>query len=379
MMPDMDFSKIPAPCFVLDEALLRRNLEIIKRVQDESGAKIILALKGFALPAAMGLIRQYLPGTTASSLNEARFGRETFGGEVHAFAPVYLQSEMEVLKGIVSHITFNSLSQWERFKSDILDNHISAAIRINPEHSEVATDLYNPGIPGSRLGVPADELGGKLPDGIEGLHAHLLCDSGADALERVIASLESKFKPLLRQAKWLNLGGGHLIARKGYDTVLLIRMLRRLRDEYGLEVILEPGAGVVWETGVLVARIEDRVEHRGIRTLMLNVSFAAHMPDCLEMPYKPRVRGARDPKPGEAGWRLGGMTCLAGDYLGDYVFEQEPQVGDRIVLEDMMHYTMVKTTMFNGVAHPSIGIWRENGTFECVRSFSYEDYRSRIG
>jgi len=378
-MPDMDLSLIPSPCFVLEEALLRRNLELLKFVQDESGAKIILALKGFALPAAFDLVRQFLPGTTASSLNEARLGRDAFGGEVHACAPVYLQSEMEVLLGIVSHITFNSLSQWERFRRSVARNRISAAIRINPEHSEVATDLYNPGIPGSRLGVTADELGGRLPDGIDGLHAHVLCESGADALERVIASLECKFMPLLQQAKWLNLGGGHLIAREGYDTALLIRLLRRLRDAYDLEIILEPGAGVVWDSGVLVASVEDRIEHRGVRTLMLNISFAAHMPDCLEMPYKPQVRGARDPEPGESGWRLGGMTCLAGDYLGDYVFDKEPQIGDRIVFEDMMHYTMVKTTMFNGVAHPAIGIWRENGTFECVRSFSYDDYRSRIG
>lgn len=378
-MPIMDLSKIPSPCFVLEEALLRRNLEQLKFVQDESGAKIILALKGFALPASFGLIRQFLSGTTASSLNEARLGRESFGGEVHAYAPVYLQAEMDPLLDIVSHITFNSISQWERYRADVLRRGILAAIRINPEHSEVATDLYNPGIPGSRLGVPADELDGRLPEGIEGLHVHVLCESGADALARVIESLEQKCKPLLRQAKWLNLGGGHLIAREDYDTALLIRLVRRLRKDYGLEIILEPGAGVVWDTGVLVSSVEDRLEHRGIRTLMLDISFAAHMPDCLEMPYKPQVRGTRDPETGETGWRLGGMTCLAGDYLGDYVFAKEPQIGDRIVFEDMMHYTMVKTTMFNGVAHPAIGIWREDGTFECVRSFSYEDYLHRIG
>ncbi len=372
---------IPSPCFVLDEARLRHNLKTLKTVQDQSGARIILALKGFALPAAFPIIRQYLPGTTASSLNEARLGYECFGGEVHLCAPVYLPDEIEPLLDRASHITFNSMTQWQRYKELFLRRQpgCSAAIRINPEHSEVQTDLYNPAIPGSRLGVPADELTEGLPEGIEGLHVHALCECDADALERLIAAVEQKFGHLLKQAKWLNLGGGHLIGREGYDTVLLIRLVKRLRDIYGLEIILEPGAGVAWDTGVLVATVEDRIERRGTRTLMLNVSFAAHMPDCLEMPYKPTVQGARDPHPGETGWRLGGMTCLAGDYLGDYVFERDPAIGDRIVLEDMMHYTMVKTTMFNGVAHPSIGIWHENGTFETVRRFGYDDYLHRIG
>ncbi len=375
----MDLTPIPSPCFVLDEPLLCRNLERLKHVQDESGATIILALKGFALPAAFALIRRYLPGTTASSLNEARLGKECFGGEVHACAPVYLPSEIGPMLEIVSHITFNSLSQWQRFRSAVRHHGVSAAIRINPEHSEVNTDLYNPGTPGSRLGVPATELGNHLPDGIDGLHVHVLCESGADALERVVAALERDAAALLEQAKWLNLGGGHLITAEGYDTDLLIRLIRRLRHAYNLDIILEPGAAVAWQAGILVAEVEDCVVHRGIRTLMLNISFAAHMPDCLEMPYKPRVRGTRDPLPGETGWRLGGMTCLAGDYLGDYVFEKEPEVGDRIVFEDMMHYTMVKTTMFNGVPHPSIGVWRQDGTFERIRSFRYEDYLNRLG
>jgi len=377
----IEISCIPSPCFVLDEAALRRNLELLAQVQEDSGARILLALKGFALPAAFDLIRRYLPGTTASSLNEARLGHDVFGGEVHACAPVYLDAEFDALAAMVSHITFNSLSQWERYRERVLAHqpHLSPAIRINPEHAEVATDLYNPGMPGSRLGVNAAELGDRLPDGIEGLHVHALCECGADALERMLASLEHQFAPLLHQARWLNLGGGHLITREHYDTALLVRLIRRLQDTYDLDVILEPGAAIAWHTGVLLATIEDRIERRGIRTLMLDTSFAAHMPDCLEMPYKPEVRGARDPRPGETGWRLGGMTCLAGDYVGDYVFERDPKVGDRILFEDMMHYTIVKTHMFNGVPHPAIGILHEDGQFETICTFGYADYHRRMG
>ncbi len=377
----LENASIPSPCFVLDEAALRRNLELLAQVQDASGARILLALKGFALPAALPLVRRYLPGTTASSLNEARLGHEIFGGEVHACAPVYLESEFDAIADLISHITFNSLSQWERYRDRVIarEPRLSPAIRINPEHSEVATDLYNPGVPGSRLGINAAELGDRLPEGIEGLHVHTLCECGADALERMLVSLERQFAPLLHQAKWLNLGGGHLITREGYDTGLLIGLIQHLRKTYALDIFLEPGAAVAWDAGVLVSTIEDRIERRGIRTLMLDTSFAAHMPDCLEMPYKPEVRGARDPRPGETGWRLGGMTCLAGDTLGDYVFEHEPQIGDRLIFEDMMHYTLVKTLMFNGVSLPAIGILRENGRFETVCTFGYADYLRRMG
>lgn len=375
----MDIAKIPSPCFVLDEARLRGNLEILQQVQAASGAKIILALKGFALFHAFDIVREYLPGCTASSLHEARLAHEEFRGEVHACAPVYRDSEMEELLRYVSHITFNSASQWEHFKSTVLGRGISVALRINPEHAEVATELYNPAAAGSRLGLAADELGERLPDGVEGLHFHTLCESDADALERTLAAVEDKFGALLKQARWLNLGGGHLVTREGYDIERLVRLIRSLRERYEVDVILEPGAAIAWRTGVLVATILDRFERRGVRTLMLDVSFSAHMPDCLEMPYKPEVRGARDPDPGEMGWRLGGMTCLAGDALGDYVFEVDPAVGRRLVFEDMIHYTMVKTTMFNGVPHPAIGIWRTRGALELVREFGYADYRNRVG
>lgn len=375
----MQIDKAPCPCFVLDAALLKQNIERLRYVQHASGARVLLALKGFALPVAFAWMRDVLSGTTASSLNEARLGYEFFGREVHACAPVYLDSEIGPLLDRVSHITFNSLSQWERFKKHVQGRAVSVALRVNPECSEVSTALYNPGIPGSRLGVSADELKQGLPEGVDGLHFHVLCESGADALARVLEALEQRFAPLLHQVRWLNMGGGHLITDSGYDVELLVKLIKRMREKYDLDIILEPGAAVAWRTGVLVASVEDILERHGVRTLMLNVSFAAHMPDCLEMPYKPRVQGARDPQDGETGWRLGGMTCLAGDFVGDYVFEQEPRVGDRIVFEDMMHYTLVKTTMFNGVSHPSIAVHHEDGRFELIRAFTYDDYRQRMG
>ena len=372
---------IPSPCFVLEEERLRANLSLLRGVQEQAGCKIILALKGFALFPTFPIVREYLPGTTASSLYEARLGHEDFGGEVHACAPVYLPQEMPELLGYVSHITFNSLSQWSRYRSliEAEQGRVSPALRINPEHSEVATDLYNPGAPGSRLGVSIEELSDGLPEGIEGLHFHSLCECGADALERTLATFEQNFGHLLQQVSWLNLGGGHLITREGYDVDLLVRLIRDLRTKYDVSILLEPGAAIAWRAGYLTATVLDRVERRGIKTLMLDVSFSAHMPDCLEMPYKPTVRSARDPAPDEQGWRLGGMTCLAGDWLGDYVFETEPQIGDPIIFEDMMHYTLVKTTMFNGVAHPAICMRDAEDNIRLVREFGYADYRSRMG
>ncbi len=376
-----DYANVPSPCFVLEEARLRENLTLLGRVQDESGAKVILALKGFALFNTFPLIRARLPGCTVSSPHELRLAREEFGGEIHACAPVYRDEEMDEYLASVSHISFNSLSQWSRFKSRVNARvgRVSPGIRVNPEHSEVGTALYDPARPGSRLGVTADELDGRLPDGMEGLHFHTLCECGADALARTWTKVEERFGPALQQAKWLNLGGGHLITREGYDVDGLIDLIRDIRARYDVEVFLEPGAAVVWRTGVLVSSVLDRIERRGVRTLMLDVSFAAHMPDCLEMPYKPEVRGARDPAPDETGWRLGGTTCLAGDELGAYVFEQDPDIGARIVFEDMMHYTVVKTTLFNGVPHPSLGLLRADGTFELLCQFGYEDYRNRLG
>ena len=376
----ISFHQVPTACFVLDESKLRRNLEILQYVQEQSGARIILALKGFAMFSTFKLIKQYLHGTTASSLYEARLGYEEFGDEVHAYAPAYFESEFDELTRYCNHITFNSPAQWTRFRTKIQhsDKKISCAIRINPEYSEVEVDLYNPCAIGTRLGVTADQIGETLPEGIEGLHFHTLCESDSHALERTLKVVEDRFGHLLHQAKWLNLGGGHLITRANYDLEHTIRLIKKLREKYDLDITMEPGSAVAWETGYLTSTVEDIIDSRGIQAVVLDVSISAHMPDCIEMPYKPNILNARDAHPGEAAYRLGGLTCLAGDYVGDYAFEHPLQVGDRVVFNDMMHYTMVKTTFFNGVRHPSIGIWHEDDTFELIRKFGYEDYRNKL-
>ena len=376
----INFNQVPSACFVLEEAKLRRNLEIMQRVQNESGAHIILALKGFAMFSTFPLIKQYLHGTTASSLYEARLGYEEFGDEVHAYAPAWFEEEMDELMQYCNHITFNSPAQWERFREKILshDKKISCAIRINPEYSEVEVDLYNPCAIGTRLGVTADQIGERLPEGIEGLHFHTLCESDSHALERTLKVIEARFGHLLHQAKWLNMGGGHLMTREGYDVDHLIGLLKNIQEKYDLKVILEPGSAVAWQTGYLTSTVEDIIDSQGIYAAVLDVSISAHMPDCIEMPYKPVVLGATDAVPSQPAYRLGGLTCLAGDYVGDYAFEKPLKVGDKVIFNDMMHYTMVKTTFFNGVRHPSIGIWHEDDTFELVRKFGYEDYKSKL-
>lgn len=377
----INFDSIPSPCFVMDEKLLRKNLEILQDIQNRSGAKIILALKGFAMYSTFPLVSKYLQGTTASSLHEARLGFEEFDGEVHAYSPAYMDSEFDELMQYCSHISFNSISQWLHFKDKIAGKKISAGLRINPEYSEVATDLYNPASPGSRLGLAPDHLKNGLPEGIEGLHSHTLFESDSSILERTVAAIEEKFDHLLLlpQLKWLNLGGGHALTKRNYDIERLISLIKRLKDRYRVEVILEPGSAVAWETGYLVSSVLDIIENRGKKTALLDVSFAAHMPDCIEMPYKPRILTARDTVPGdEHMYAMGGLTCLAGDVIGDYTFEKPLQIGDKVVFDDMMHYTMVKTTTFNGVTHPSIGIVKENSNFKLVRKFEYEDFKRRL-
>jgi len=376
----IDFNQVPSACFVLDEAKLRRNLKIMQYVQQESGAKIILALKGFAMFRAFPLIRQYLYGTTASSLHEARLGFEEFGDEVHAYCPAYFDDEFGDIMQYCNHITFNSLNQWNRFSERVqtANKNISCGIRINPEYAEVETDLYNPCAIGTRLGITADHLGDTLPDGLEGIHFHTLCENDSFALERTLRVIEDRFGPLLYQAKWLNWGGGNLMTREGYDLEHLISLVREFREKYGVDIIMEPGSAVAWETGYLTASVEDIIDSRGINAVVLDISISAHMPDCIEMPYKPKVLGARDAQSEEPAYRLGGLSCLAGDYVGDYAFEQPLRIGDRIVFNDMMHYTMVKTTFFNGVRHPSLGIWHEDGTFELVNQVGYDAYREKL-
>lgn len=370
---------IPSPCFVLEEAKLRRNLERIDSVQRAAGVTIILALKGFSMYSAFPLVREYLSGATASSLNEIKLVNEYMGVKAHAYIPAYRDDEFDEVVERSSHLTFNSWSQWERFKDRVVGKGVSCGIRVNPQYSEVATDMYNPCVPGSRLGATRDQLPDQLPDGLDGIHFHTLCENDSYTLERTLAALESRFGALLHQAKWVNLGGGHLMTREGYDTDHLISLLRAFRAKYNVDVLMEPGSAIAWQTGVLISTVLDVFNSQGIDVAVLDTSFAAHMPDTLEMPYKPRVIGAyHEPVAGKPTYRLGGMTCLAGDFIGDYSFDQPLQIGDNIVFDDMIHYTMVKTTTFNGVNLPSIGVWREDETFKLVRSYGYESFKDRL-
>jgi carboxynorspermidine decarboxylase len=376
----VDYSKIPSPCYVIDEERFRKNLTLIKQVSEKSGAEIILAFKGFAMWGVFPVLREYISGAAASSVDEARLCFEEIGSVAHTYSPVYRSGDFQSIMKYSSHITFNSLNQYKKYSAELENNSkiISAGIRINPEFSEISQRLYNPCSPGSRLGVTADDLKNGLPDKIEGIHFHVLFESDSYALEKVLHVVENKFGKFFPQLKWINMGGGHLITGKYYDTDHLIRILKRFRENSGLHIILEPGSAFAWETGELVATVEDVIENQGIKTAILDVSFTAHMPDCLEMPYKPKIWGATDPVPGKPTYRIGGNSCLSGDAMGDWSFEKELVSGDRIIFLDMIHYTMVKTTTFNGVRHPSIGMWTSDGQFRMIRAFGYEDYKNRL-
>lgn len=375
----INYNQLPSPCFVLDESRFRNNLELIREVQNRSGAQVILAFKAFALWSAFPIVKEYIGSSTASSLAEARLAFEEMGSPAHTYAPAYSDREFDQIMNYSSHITFNSVAQFEKFYPRTQFFNISCGLRINPEFSDVDTDLYNPCSPGSRLGVIAENMGDKLPDGVEGLHFHTLCESNSFDLERTLVVVEKKFGKYLPQLKWLNMGGGHLMTREGYNTEHLIQLLKSFKAKYPhLQLILEPGSAFAWKTGELVSTVLDIVENKGIYTAMLDVSFACHMPDCLEMPYKPSIIGATDPITGKPTYRMGGNSCLSGDFVGSWSFEQPLKPGDRIVFEDMIHYTLVKTTMFNGVSHPSIGIWNRDEEFRLVREFGYDDYKSRM-
>ena len=379
------------PYYLFQESLLRRNLQLIKRVADEADVEIILAFKAFALWRTFPIFREYIRHTTASSLCEARLSLEEFGSLAHTYSPAYEEDEFREILHCSGHVTFNSLSQYARMLpiAKGFDEHpVSFGLRVNPEYSEIETELYNPCAPGSRFGVLAEQLPDKLPAGIEGFHCHCHCESPASALQHTLEHLEEKFARWFPQLKWLNLGGGHLMTRKDYDVEHLIYILKDLRQRYPhLRIILEPGSAFAWQTGPLVSEVVDIVENHGIQTAILNVSFTCHMPDCLEMPYQPEVRGAES-LPFEAAsmpdarekniYRLGGNSCLSGDYMGSWRFPEPLHVGQEIVFEDMIHYTTVKTTMFNGIMHPSIVFEHEDGTREVLRRYSYEDYRERM-
>ncbi|HPW71594.1 MAG TPA: carboxynorspermidine decarboxylase [Bacteroides graminisolvens] len=375
----IDFNQFPSPCYIMEEELLRRNLNLIKSVKDKAGVEIILAFKSFAMWRSFPIFREYIDHSTASSVYEARLALEEFGSKAHTYSPAYTEEDFAEIMRCSSHITFNSLTQYERFYQQAAQEGISCGIRVNPEYSEVETELYNPCAPGTRFGITSDLLPDVLPEGIEGFHCHAHCESSSYELEQTLVHLEKRFSHWFKYLKWLNLGGGHLMTRKDYDVEHLIGLLKGLKERYPhLQIILEPGSAFTWQTGVLTANVVDVVESKGIKTAILNVSFTCHMPDCLEMPYQPTVRGAELGEEGPYVYRLGGNSCLSGDYMGYWSFDHELKIGERIVFEDMIHYTTVKTNMFNGIHHPAIALWTKEGKAEIYKQFSYEDYRDRM-
>lgn len=377
----MDIQTIPSPCYVIEESLLRRNLTLIKDVKERAGIEIIMALKAFAMWKVFPIVREYIPYATASSVYEARVVYEELGTPAHTYSPAYTEADFPHLLKCSSHITFNSLSQFERFYPMVVADgrRISCGLRINPEYSDVATDLYNPCAPGSRMGITSDKLPDQLPAGVEGLHFHTLCESSAQDLANTLQAVEQRFGRWLSQVRWLNMGGGHLMTRKGYDIDFLLRLLNEFKAKYPhLQIIMEPGSAFFWQTGFLRTTVVDLVENSGIETAVIDASFTCHMPDCFEMPYKPAVRHATDAVPGKPTYRIGGCSCLSGDFMGDWSFDRPLHIGDPLIFEDMIHYTTVKTTMFNGIQHPSMAILREDGTLDMLRAFTYEDYKSRM-
>ena len=380
------------PYYILYEDKLRENLKLINKVSSESGVEIILAFKAFALWKTFDIFKEYICSTTASSPFEAKLANDYFGSLAHTYSPAYEENTINTILECSKCITFNSISQYSRFYDKIKDwnsnpaNHnISAGIRINPERSEIATDIYNPCAPGTRFGISASDMPANLPDGIEGFHCHCHCENDSYALERTLDTIESKFGKWLGNIKWLNLGGGHLMTRKGYDINHLVKILRDFRHRHpNLEIIMEPGSAFAWQTGDLIASVVDIVEDKGIKTAILNVSFTCHMPDCLEMPYQPEVEGAlslgNEIKniTDENIFRLGGNSCLSGDFMGYWLFPNGLNVGDEIIFKDMIHYTTVKTTMFNGIQHPSICMKRHNGNIQMLREYKFEDYRDMM-
>lgn len=384
---DYDLSGLRTPAFICDLGALDRNLEILRRAQAECGCKILVALKGFALWSTFDRLRKVLPGVTSSSPHEARLGREEFGGEVHACAPAYSSADFLELLELCDHIVVNSPSQWSRFRpvrdsaAETTGRRVELGLRVNPEHREVKTELYDPCAPRSRLGTTASEIATHDPsffDGLDGVHFHTLCELGSDALERTLDAVCRRFDPLLQRVRWVNMGGGHHITRPDYDIERLVRVVRAFKARYDVDVYLEPGEAIGLDTGVLVASVLD-VLHNDIDIAILDVSATAHMPDVLEMPYRPRILGAGDPGTRPYTVRLGGLSCLAGDVIGDYAFDRPLKIGDKIVFDDMIHYTMVKTTTFNGVRLPSIALADPStGELRVVREFGYDEYRRRL-
>jgi carboxynorspermidine decarboxylase len=373
-----NIATIPSPAFVLEERLLLNNLELMQQVANEAGVEIILAFKGFAMWREFDLVRQYLSGATASSLNEARLCVDEMGSKAHTYCVAYDPAEIDEISSLSSHITFNSVQQYHRFVQ-VIPSDVKIGIRVNPEWSDVETDLYNPASPTSRLGVTLDQMPTKLPDRVSGLHFHVLCESSAESLVQVLDQLEAGFAPYLHEVAWVNMGGGHLMTKKGYDTSLLIDRLKAFKAKYNVDVILEPGGAVAWQTGFLRTTILDIIERGKVKTAIIDASFTCHMPDCLEMPYRPKIRDAYDQAEAHPfKYRIGGVSCLAGDFLDLYGFDHELKIGDPLIFEDMIHYTMVKTTTFNGVKHPAICRLNRSDELEIVKQFGYSDFKNRL-
>lgn len=381
-----NLADIPTPAYVVYEDALRKNLEKLKKTEEECAIRIIMAFKANALWKTFDIIREYFQASTASSLNEMKLSLEHLGNEVHSYCPVYTEETFpEFLKGS-THITFNSLAQFEKYYPQIKNHNlkkerkVSAGLRVNPQCSVIDHDIYNPAIPGSRFGVSIDRMPESLPEGLEGFHFHALCESSSYDLEKVLGEFEEKFGRYLPDLKWVNFGGGHLITRKDYDTEHLRKVITSFKSRHdNLKVFIEPGSAFTWQTGDLLTTVLDVVEDSGVKTAIIDASFACHMPDCLEMPYQPVVEEAlKEDEEGGIPYRLGGNSCLSGDFVGDWGFRTPLQPGQRLTLKDMNHYTTVKTNMFNGIQHPSIWLIPREGSPRLLRAFTYEDYRSRM-
>lgn len=383
MINNFDFNSVPSPCYVLSENRLLKNLTLLKKVIDEAGIEIICALKGYSMWHTFPLLKNYISGGSASSLFEAKLIYQEMGVQAHTYCPVYIEENFNEILSYSSHITFNSLNQYRKYYPLInkFKSNVSTGLRVNAEYSEIKTEIYNPASKFSRFGVLSDEIQQGLPEGIEGIHFHLMCEQDSYVLERILNHVEEKFSSQIKKCKWINMGGGHLITEENYDVEHLILLLKSFKQRYpDVKIILEPGEAIGWQTGYLVSKVLDIVEKKEVNIAILDVSFSAHMPDTLEMPYKPKVLNAINEDAGNTNYKykFGGVTCLAGDFLGDYFFKNPLKIGDTVVFDDQIHYTFVKSTFFNGVKHPSLGIFDKNNVFNIIKEFSYEEYKSRL-
>jgi carboxynorspermidine decarboxylase len=380
---NFDPTRVPSPCFVVDEVAIRRNLEILNRVQCESGAKVLLALKAFSMFSLAPTISQYLSGICASGLHEAKLGREEFDGEVHTFSAAFTEQDLPEILQLSDHVVFNSFNQWQRFQPLLKEAQaqrpqLQFGLRVNPLHSEGATPIYDPCAPGSRLGIPKSAFAGQSLEGISGLHFHTLCEQGFGPLSRTLDAVEEQFSEYFPQLQWINFGGGHHITADGYQVDELIARIKAFQDKHQLQVYLEPGEAIAIHTGVLVSEVLDVLEYQQSLAI-LDTSATCHMPDTLEMPYRAGIFGSGEQNEKPYSYRVGGQTCLAGDVMGDYSFDTPLQVGQRLMFDDMSHYTMVKTSTFNGIGLPSIALWNsDTDALKIIKQFGYEDFKCRL-